>query len=124
MNPPKPISPEEEFEDAWKRWAHSPPRQSPGEAASRIRSMIEQRRRRRQPAWLYAAAAAVLVATVALMLHWARLAPPTIPSQPPAVVQAPPQLGEGQVLMWIDDKTPLYMTFQPPEGQPAIGGRP
>jgi hypothetical protein len=124
MSPPERKSPEEEFENAWKSWAQLPPRQSPAEAASRVRSLIEQRRRRRQPPWLFAAAAAVIVATAALTVHWVRLSPPTIPSPAPAVSQAAPQMGEGQVLMWIDDKTPLYMTFQPPEGQPANGGKP
>jgi ferric-dicitrate binding protein FerR (iron transport regulator) len=123
MNPPEHKSPEEQFEDAWKKWAQLPPRQSPAEAASRVRSMIEQRRRQRQPPWLFAAAAAVLVAAIALTVHWVRLSPQTVPSQPAAVLQETPQLGEGQVLMWIDDDTPLYMTFQPPEGQQARGGR-
>jgi hypothetical protein len=122
MSPPERKAPEEQFEDAWKRWAQSPPRQSPADAAARVRAMIEQRKRRRQPPWLFAAAAA-LVATIALTVHWARLSPPTVAPQPPAGIQAAPQLGEGQVLMWIDDKTPLYMTFQPPEGQPANGGK-
>jgi len=124
MNPPERKTPEERFEDEWKSWARLPPRNSPAAAAASVRAMIEQRRRRRRPPWLFAAAAAVLVATIALSVHWIRLVPPAITPQPPAGVQSAPQLGEGQVLMWIDEETPLYMTFQPPEGQPTNGGKP
>jgi ferric-dicitrate binding protein FerR (iron transport regulator) len=123
MNPPEQKSPEERFEESWKRWTQIPPRQSPAEAASRIRSMIAQRRSRR-PSWLLAAAAAVLLSTIALTVHWVRLSRQTIAIQPSAIVQEAPRLGEGQVLMWIDDQTPLYMTFQSPETQPAVGGKP
>jgi hypothetical protein len=34
----------------------------------------------------------------------------------------PPPLGAGEVLMWLDEETPLYMTFQLPGSGPEQGG--
>jgi ferric-dicitrate binding protein FerR (iron transport regulator) len=123
MNPPENKLPEERFEEAWQRWAQRPPRQSPAEAAARVGALIRERQRRRKPRWALTAVAAVLFIAIALGLHWSRLSTPP-PLRPVTGIQDSPRLGEGEVLMWIDTDTPLYMTFQPPEGGASRGGKP
>ena len=118
MKSPAEKSPEEQFEKAWKKWTERPTRQSPAEAAARIGTMIRERRPSPQPLWAYAAAAVLLVA-IGVALHWSRLPDQPVPAQPAAVVRDAPQLGQGEVLMWLDKETPLYMTFQAPEGGAA-----
>jgi hypothetical protein len=122
MKPPINQAPEERFEKAFKKWAEKPPRVSPEAAAARMASLIRARQPRRQPRWAFAAAAAALFGVVAVAFHWARLsAPPAAPAV--AIVQEAPPLGEGEVLMWLDKDTPLYMTFQPPAEGRGKGGR-
>ncbi len=123
MQPPEKKTPEERFEEAWREWTRRPPRQAPAEAAARVGSLIREGQRRRQPRWAIAAAAAVLFAAIAVAVHWTRLSyQPGLPQPVPAVREAP-QLGGGEVLMWIDKDTPLYMTFQPPDEGQAKGGK-
>ncbi len=123
MRPPSEENPEDRFEKAWRRFTQRPTRLSPAEAASRIGILIRERRRRRQPVWAYAAAAVLLVA-VAVAVIWSRLPNQPASLQPVAVVEEAPQLGQGEVLMWIDKDTPLYMTFQPPEAGETKGEKP
>ena len=42
-----------------------------------------------------------------------RTTPVPTPSAPPPLVEAQP-LGAGEVLIWLDAETPLYMTFEAP----------
>jgi len=124
MKPPVNKAPEERFEDAFKRWAERPPRLSPEQAAARMASLIRERQQRRQPRWAFAAAAAALFAVVAVAFHWARLSTLPPAPQPVIAVQEAPPLGEGEVLMWLDKDTLLYMTFQPPAEDRGKGGKP
>ncbi len=122
MKPPAKKNPEELFEKAWKTWTQRPTRLSPSEAAARIGVLIRERRRKRPPLWACAAAAVLLVA-IALAVHWSRLSNPPSPAQPTAVLREVPPLGQGEVLIWLDKDTPLYMTFQPPEAGGVKGGK-
>jgi ferric-dicitrate binding protein FerR (iron transport regulator) len=104
---------EQEFEQAWKQYARRPPRLSAAEAAHRVRNRLSTR----SPVpnyWGFAAAAALVLAA-ALVVLWTTL--PDRPAKPgpiaeSSVEQAP--LSNGEVVMWLDDRTPLYMTFQAP----------
>ncbi len=122
MKPPDDKVPVEGFEEAWRNWVRRPPQRSPAEAATRITALIRERRRRRRAIWA-SAAAAVLVVAVAVVLRWAGLPTRLAPVQPATPAQEAPQLGQGEVLMWLDEDTPLYMTFQPPEQGEAKGGK-
>ena len=122
MKPQDERIPGDRFEAAWRKWLQRPTRQSPAEAAARVSLLIRERRRRRHFIWA-CAAAAVLLITVAVAVHWARLSNRPAPVQPAALLQETPQLGQGEVLMWLDKDTPLYMTFQPPEVGEAKGGK-
>ena len=102
-----------EFEEVWKRWSARPPRLSAEEAAALVASRIRQRPVRRQPNWYLAAAAVVLLALVGTVAIWRPVRTPT--ESQPASQQASLPLGKGEVLIWIDEQTPLYMTFQAPE---------
>ena len=124
MKPPVNKAPEERFDDAFKRWAERPPRLSPAEAAARMASLIREGQQRRQPRWAYAAAAAALFAVGALVFHWARLSTPHQTPKPVLAVQEAAPLSEGEVLMWLDKDTPLYMTFQPPAENQGKGAKP
>lgn len=105
---------ERDFEDRWRTWAARPPRTSPAAAAAAVRERL------RRPAphrwWLPAAAAAAL--TVTALLSVRSLGPPRPASTPssPAGAEATMPLGEGEVLLWLDEDTPLYMTYQQPSG--------
>ncbi len=103
---------EERFVSAWKRWAQQPPQRSPAEAAANV-AMRLSKRPRSQPWWLLAAA--VIVLAVALAVHWTVVSRRTPDAEAGNGAHEISPLGEGEVLIWLDDKTPLYMTFQPPE---------
>jgi hypothetical protein len=66
-----------------------------------------------------ASAAALLIAVVAG--NW--LLNPVEPSVMTGNGLAAPSLGHGEVLIWLDDETPLYMTFQSPETASDNGGQ-
>ncbi len=121
ISPPGRV-PGDRFEEAWRKWTARPTRQSPSEGAARIVELIRGRQRRRQRVWAYAAAA-VLLAGIAVAVHWTGLPVPSAPPPPAAAVGEAPSLGQGEVLMWIDKDTPLYMTFQPPEADQGKGGK-
>jgi hypothetical protein len=99
------------FEEAFKRWTERAPKRSPDEAAAWIVQHSARQRPRRPPAWIYAAAAAVLITVFVITL--ARLPQHKMPARPGQDFQTAVPLGEGEVLLWIDKDTPLYMTFQP-----------
>ena len=123
MQPPVERTPEGRFEKAWKKWAARPTRLSSSEAATRVGMMIRERQARRRPVWAYAAAAVFLMA-IGIAIQWSRLSTPPPSAQPAAVVQGAPQLGQGEVLIWLDRDTPLYMTFQEPEAAGPRGAKP
>lgn len=108
---------DDRFETAWRRWATRPPRRSPELAARAVRAALPERRRHRTR-WVaaLAATAAVVLAVLAVSIH--RPAPP--PAQVGLVVESP-RLGSGEVLLWLDADTPLYMTFAS-NGATAPGG--
>ncbi len=109
------------FVQAWKRWAALPPRQSPAEAAAGVALRIRQRRGRRRSSWMLAAAAAILLAAVGTTILWRPAR--TVPHALPVTEQETMAPGKGEVLLWIDEQTPLYMTFQAPEEDQGQGGR-
>ena len=109
------------FEQVWKRWAARPPRQSPTEAAAGVALRIRQERGRRRSSWLLAAAAATLLAAVGTTILWRSYR--TVPSALPVTEQETLAPGKGEVLLWLDEQTPLYMTFQAPEEEQGRGGR-
>jgi hypothetical protein len=111
--------PERRFEERWLRWARRPPRLAPEEAARRVSDALQQRRARRSASLALVAAAAVLA--VALPLSLPRTPPTPALDGGPAAGTAQVGLGENQVLIWIDEETPLYMTFQAPEAAPQAG---
>ena len=106
-----------QFEHDWKEWASRPPTTSPAEVAGRVRRQLPPRRRARS-LWALAAAAAVVLAVVAGALLVRAPFGPGLPVDGELVTQLEeqPTLGRHEVLIWIDDTTPLYMTFH---AQPA-----
>ena len=100
------------FQEAWREWTRRPTRLSPAAAADRVRArLVPQPRNLR---WAYAAAAALLCVSAGLSYLWLNSRSSIL--QPTAATQQMAPLGEGEVLMWLDEKTPLYMNFQPPGG--------
>ena len=105
--------PEDRFVEAWKKWARRPPKQSPAEAAAAVSRRLPARQERRY--WWALAAAAALTVTIALAFHWSDFVRRA--GSPGANVsrQDATPMGNGEVLIWLDEETPLYMNFQPPE---------
>ncbi len=121
MNMPEDEDLDHRLAAAWREYAARPPRRSPSDAAAAIALQIRQLPARRQrPTWYLAAAAALLLAAVSTTVLWKPLG--TSPRSQPAAVQGT-SLGKGEVLMWLDEKTPLYMTFQEPDEDQAKGGK-
>ncbi len=108
--------PEDRFIEAWKEWSQRPPTRSPAEAAAAVSSRLNARRERTY--WWALAAAAVLTVTIALVAHWSTFIRRT--GSPGAnISHETTPMGNGEVLIWLDEKTPLYMNFQPPENGQA-----
>jgi hypothetical protein len=108
--------PERRFDEEWRRRAARPPGKSPAAAAAEVRARLS----RQASAHLWRLpAAAVLVLALTAFLGVRLLNPPkTVPA--PARVVGPvavAPLAEGQVLIWLDEETPLYMTCQQPTGE-------
>lgn len=100
---------DDRFEQAWRRWAMRAPRRSPEMAARAVRAALPPRRRPKAR-WVAALATGVAAVLAAVVLTLRPSAPPRQPTQVGVVVEAP-RLGSGEVLLWLDDGTPLYMTF-------------
>ena len=109
MKSPEGFESEQWFERAWKRWSERPPRRSPGEAAAAVAQLVRRRRRWARPLWLYAAAAALLFAGIGISLL--RQPNEAAPERSDRKVQEEEPLGQGQILLWLDSQTPLYMTY-------------
>ncbi len=103
------------FEQAWKEWVQRPPETSAATAAERVVAAARASRVRRRPRWIMAAAAAAALVVAGFTAHFA-LRWQTEPVSTAMVAPAVAPLGSGEVLIWLDDDTPLYMTFQPPPG--------
>ncbi len=108
------------FEDRWRRFAYRPARRSAAEAAARA---VEAARRAPAPRtipWAFATAGALLIAGAALTV---RLAVRSGGGPAPVgTASASAPIPSGTVLLWLDEETPLYMTFQSPEDSGAGGG--
>jgi len=110
--------PVDDFEPALKAWAERPSRLSPQQAVSRVREGVARRRRRAHTRRTLLATAALLAVALGFGLRRHRGLPE--PAPPPAMAElAPPALGAGQALIWLDAETPLYMTFEAPQPAPA-----
>ena len=97
------------LERAWRAWAERPTRLSPDQASRRVAEALVRRRRRVAVRRTLAAVAALVVVALALGIRRDQVQPIAVPR--PA---AGAQLGAGQVLIWLDAETPLYMTFEAP----------
>ncbi len=108
------------FAEAWKQWAASPPRKLPSAAAAEVKASIERRPSEHRSGRLLATAAILLLAVGAAVLWrpWEK----TPASQPAGVEEIVP-MGKGEVLIWLDEQTPLYMTFQAPAEEQGNGGK-
>jgi len=105
---------ETRFARAWSSWLRRPLRSSPEVAAARVARLLQESPPRRRPVWVLATAGVSLAVLATLVLVLPRQTGTDFsgpPAPPPATVQ-PVQPGE--VLIWLDDETPLYMHFQPP----------
>jgi len=108
-------SAEDRFDEALRAWAEQPPRLAPTAAARAVVERLGDRGRRPpRLAWALATAAAVVLAAVGMVV--VRVASPPLAPPQVGMVLATPTLSEGQVLIWLDDRTPLYMTYAAPEG--------
>jgi hypothetical protein len=110
----------ERFEQAFRAWAERPTRLSPEQASHAVVEAARQRRRRGTARRTLLAAAAL--GAVALTLGIQSDGRQPAPTPPPAVRLEPAPLDAGQVLIWLDQETPLYMTFEAP--QTPRGGLP
>jgi hypothetical protein len=107
-------SPEDRFDEALRAWADRPPRLDSRAAARAVTSRLGERRR--QPprlVWTLATAAAVAVAAAGVLV--VRVTSPPLGPQQAGMVLATPTLTEGQILIWLDEETPLYMTYAAPD---------
>ncbi len=112
MSDPNKPGTKDPFETAWRAWLDEPARSHPGRAW--LEDSLAQKRRSRQRIWYPIAATAALALVLAIGLFWRHreaLAPGTRANAKAGA----PTLGQGVVLIWLDEQTPLYMTFQPPE---------
>jgi hypothetical protein len=104
----------ERFADAWRQRVEAPTEVPPHAAASRVLARLDERRRRpfhrRASFWrvaLTGAAAVVVLLVLSLRLN----APPAVPDQAGEVLaEATP--GENELLLWLDEETPLYLTLE------------
>jgi hypothetical protein len=114
------------FERALREQAGRAPRRSGADAAAAVRARLSgagKARRGLRPAWGWslattgALAALLLVAGVTGRFGSEDSDATTAPPAGPAVAAlgpSSPTLGNGEVLIWLDERTPLYMTFAPP----------
>ncbi len=108
---------ETDFVREWRAWLDRPVKQSGAAAATRIAGLLRDSRRSRRPVWAVAAAGATIVLVAVICLVPRRISTELPVSHSPAapVISEPAQPGE--VLIWLDEDTPLYMHFQPPASQ-------
>lgn len=119
MRRPDDEGPGSSFEERWRRWAYRPARRSAAEAAARAVETARRGPASRTVPWVFATAGALLIAGAVLTVRLG-IRPGGEPAPAAAVASAP--ISSGTVLLWLDEETPLYMTFQPPEDSGASGG--
>jgi len=105
---------QDRFDEVFKGWAERPSHTPADEAARQVMARLAERR---GGEWLFGSrlrfATAAAGLALLLVVGWATL--PTPPeSSPTAQELALPPLSEDVVLLWLDDKTPLYLTVAPP----------
>ena len=106
-------SPDERFDEALRDWGGRPPRLDSASAAAAVASRLRERRRHPpRLVWALATTAAVALAAVGVLV--VQVATPPIGPQQVGMVAATPTLTEGQVLIWLDEETPLYMPYAAP----------
>lgn len=121
MTSPQKQDAEERFAQAWRDWLERPLKKDASTAAAQIAGLLQQRSQARRPRWIPLAAAAALACVIGVsMFRVLRQAPPP---RPPAEIGEASSLGKGEVLIWLDEHTPLYMTFQPPDAAGSSGGK-
>lgn len=102
------------FDEMLEKWARRPPETPADEAARQVMAQLQERPAR---GWFsgkqlrFATAAAGLV--LLLIVGWVTMPDPADISVSTREVTLPP-LSEDVVLLWLDDKTPLYLTVAPP----------
>jgi ferric-dicitrate binding protein FerR (iron transport regulator) len=104
-------NPEERIEPAWRAWLDQPMRRPP--EAGWISSVQRDQARKRRLLWLPLAATAAVAAVLVFAIFVRNRQ-----ESPAAIVRATNErltLGQQEVLIWLDEKTPLYMTFHAPE---------
>jgi hypothetical protein len=116
------------FEQALRARAARPPETSPAAAAAAVRERLKSADRNVRitlPAWGWGLAAVALALALGTL---GRLGEPRLAPEPPpqialvASTTGGTTLRDGQVLIWLDERTPLYMNFAPPGGGSAPGG--
>lgn len=132
----------ERFDAALGRWADRPPDTPAAEAARRITARIAEREASRgavragRAPWrpLLAGAAAAAALAVAALLGSGRIGPAAggLNGGGPngggpnggghdaiAAAAVPAPAGDGVLILWLDERTPLYMTLDPPAADTA-----
>lgn len=103
------------FTAAWKREVGAQVATPPWAAADRVLARLAGPRRaplQGRPALRLAAGLAAALLLVALPL-WLRFAPPAAAPERAGEVLAAATPGEDELLLWLDDATPLYLTLEP-----------
>jgi len=103
------------FDEAFKSWAERPSPTPADEAARQVMARLPERREREwfSGSRLRLATAAAGLALL-LVVGWVTLPKPSPDLYPSVEDVALPPLSEDVVLLWLDDKTPLYLTIAPP----------
>lgn len=133
---PEEVTSEDAFDEALRQYARHPPRTSPEIAARKVLRRLEEEEVSRPSVlrpWsvlpgamrpVFAMAAALLVAIVLWQVAPSSEQDPLAPDSITAEIPTNPQnpaiqaaLDEDVVVIWLDEKTPLYMSLQEsPEG--------
>ncbi len=124
--------PMERFDTELRAWAARPTTRTPASAAREIAARIAggpAPRPRFHPAWAWTAAGLAAAVGIASWLRFGGAPRAGLPPAPTGRSVAPAPLdpgaealGDGQVLIWLDPETPLYMSFAPPAGERKPGG--
>lgn len=105
---------QDRFDQAFKSWAERSPKTPPEDAARQVMARLPERRPygwfSGHPLRLAAAGAGL---TLLLIVGWYAMPRPPVPTSSTSVVALPP-LSDDVVLLWLDHKTPLYLTVAPP----------
>ncbi|HSM50800.1 MAG TPA: hypothetical protein VLA75_05305, partial [Thermoanaerobaculia bacterium] len=115
------------FDEAFRAWAARPPARPASAAAREIRGRLTARPGTARPllgGWAWATAGVLVVAAgLGGLLRFGGSGPGAeAPPAASATLPAAAPLGDGEVLIWLDAETPLFMTFAPPPGGRSAGG--